>query len=429
MRQVCIGLLGCGNIGSGVAKLLKEMAPSFAQSYGIEPRIKAILVRNMGKARPDYVDTSLLTTDKDRVLGDPEIRYVVECLGGEHPSADWMGEALRAGKHVITANKMALALHWDELHEASGAGRAALNYEAAVGGAMPIIKMLRDSLQANRIDRLTAIINGTTNYLLTRMADEGLDYQDVLKDAQALGLAEPDPTADVEGEDAMYKLSILSSLAFHHHLPVNAIEREGMTHISLDDIRNARELGYSIKLLAHASQTADGLDAYVSPMLVPRDHPLSSVKGAFNAVFLHGHACGDMMIYGRGAGSAPTASAIVSDLINAILDTSDDAQPGRPDIPQDVGCLPMLEDRSSAFYIRLSAQDATGVLAHVAASLSRHQIGVKALLQPEERAEEGAQITILTHPASEKNVRAALAAFDRQLVRVMNVLRVEANET
>ena len=427
MKKVYIGLLGCGNIGSGVAKLLSEMAPSFRESYRLEPVIKAMLVRDLGKQRPEYVDMSLLTTDKDSVLGDPEIRYVVECLGGEHPSADWMCEALRAGKHVITANKMALALHWRELHEAAEAGHASLYYEAAVGGAMPIIKILHDSLQANRIDRLTAIINGTTNYLLTRMTDEGLSYQDVLRDAQALGLAEPDPSADVEGEDAMYKLSILSSLAFHCHLPVTSIEREGVTRIAQEDIRNAAELGYSIKLLAHATHTEQGLDAYVAPMLVPKDHPLSSVKGAFNAVFLHGHACGDMMIYGRGAGSAPTAGAMMSDLINAIIQTSDDHAPQAADC-QNYETGPMLSDRCSAFYIRLSAQDATGVLAHVAASLSGHQIGVKALLQPVERAMEGAQITILTHPASEKSVRAAVAAFDKNLVKVMNVLRVEANE-
>ncbi len=427
MKTVCIGLLGCGNIGSGVTKLLGEMKTAIRESYQIEPVIKSILVRDLGKQRPEYVDTALLTADKDTVLKDPEIRYVVECLGGEHPSAEWMCDALRAGKHVITANKMALALHWRELHEASEAGGAQLYYEAAVGGAMPIIKILHDSLQANRIDRLTAIINGTTNYLLTRMTDEGLDYQDVLKDAQALGLAEPDPTADVEGEDAMYKLSILSSLAFHRHLPVSAIEREGMTNIAQEDIRNAQELGYRIKLLAHATHTDEGMDAYVSPMLVPMHHPLASVSGAFNAVFLHGHACGDMMIYGRGAGSAPTAGAMMSDLINAILQTTDDHAPQAA--PKENGAsVPMIPDRISAFYIRLSAQDATGVLAHVAASLSEHQIGVKALLQPVERAAEGAQITILTHPASEKNVRAAIAAFDKRVVKAMNVLRVEASE-
>ena len=427
MKTVYIGLLGCGNIGSGVTKLLAEMRAEWRENYQVDPVVKAILVRDLSKQRPEYVDTSLLTDDKDRVLMDPEIRYVVECLGGEHPSADWMCEALRAGKHVVTANKMALALHWRELHDASEAGRSSLYFEAAVGGAMPIIKILHDSLQANRIDRLTAIINGTTNYLLTRMTEEGLDYQDVLKDAQALGLAEPDPTADVEGEDAMYKLSILSSLAFHRHLPVTAIEREGMTHITQDDIRNAEELGYRIKLLAHATNTAEGMDAYVSPMLVPAHHPLASVQGAFNAVFLHGHACGDMMIYGRGAGSAPTAGAMMSDLINAILQTADDRAPQASARENEAPAV-MLKDRVSAFYIRLSAQDTTGVLAQVAASLSERQIGVKALLQPVERATEGAQITILTHPASEKNVRAAIAAFDKRAVRVMNVLRVEASD-
>ena len=422
-----IGLLGCGNIGSGVVKLCRDMAGSFAETYGIEPLISRILVRDTQKNRPEYVDTALLTTNKDEIIHDPEIRYVVECLGGEHPSADWMCEALRSGKHVVTANKMALALHWTELHEAARAGGAVLYYEAAVGGAMPIIKMLNDSLQANRIERLTAIINGTTNYLLTRMTDEGCDYETVLRDAQQLGLAEPDPTSDVEGEDAMYKLSILASLAFHQHLPVTSIDREGITKITQADIRNARELGYSIKLLAHACHAGDRVDAFVSPMLVPLNHPLSSVKGAFNAVFLHGHACGDMMIYGKGAGSAPTAGAMVSDLICAILQTNGKQQ---APVPAEICYKDALvsDDRQCAFYIRLAARDAIGVLAHVTKSLSEENIGVKALLQPQERADEGAQITILTHPASEKSLRSAVRSFDKRYVKVMNVLRVEGSE-
>ena len=319
---------------------------------------------------------------------------------------------------------MALALHWHELQRAANEGGSCLYYEAAVGGAMPIIRMLNHSLEANRIDRLTAIINGTTNYLLTRMTDEQMDYQDALDEAQRLGLAEPDPTSDVEGEDAVYKLSILASLAFHAHVPVSAVSREGMTRVSKLDIQSAAELGYVIKLVAFAGRAGNTVDAYVSPALVPYQHPLASVKGAFNAVYLHGHACDDMMIYGRGAGSAPTSSAVVSDLLNAALSERlevpafDSTAEG---LSNDVR---MADDRACAFYLRLSVQDATGVLAHIAGCLSREGVSVRALLQPQARVEDGAQITIMTHPAQESQVRRAVQTFDKSIVKVMNVLRV-----
>ena len=318
MKKVIVGLLGCGNIGSGVVKLIAQMREDIRRHYQLEIEVRRALVRRTEKKRIPEVPASILTNDPDQVLNDPDISVVLEFLGGEQPAADYMVRALRAGKSVVTANKMALALHWPELQRAAEESGSGFYYEASVGGAMPIIRMLQSSLQANHITRLSAIINGTTNYLLTRMTDEGMDYQTVLADAQRLGLAEPDPAADVEGEDASYKLSILSSLAFHAHIPVSDIQREGMTHISQVDIKCAGDMGYVIKLVASASREEDVVDAFVSPVLVPKIHPLASVKGAFNAVYLHGHAFDDMMIYGRGAGSAPTASAIVSDLLTLV---------------------------------------------------------------------------------------------------------------
>ncbi len=423
MKKVVVGLLGCGNIGSGVVRLIGQMRQDIREHYQLEIDIRRALVRSTEKKRDEAVPRGILTETPEDVLNDPEIAVVLEFLGGEQPAADYMARALRAGKTVVTANKMALALHWRELQRAADEGQSGLYYEAAVGGAMPIIRVLQHSLQANHITRLSAIINGTTNYLLTRMTDEKLDYQTALSEAQRLGLAEPDPSSDVEGEDAAYKLSILASLAFHAHIPVSLIQREGMTRISQVDIRCARDMGYTIKLLASAARSGSEVDAFVSPVLVPVHHPLASVKGAFNAVYLHGHAFDDMMIYGRGAGSAPTASAIVSDLICAAQDPAPafstfEVVDGLSD------SVSMAKDRTCAFYLRLQVKDDAGVLAHVASCLSGEQVSVRALQQPQ-ATENGAQITILTHPAEESRVRSAARAFDPKLVKVMNILRVE----
>ncbi len=423
MKKVIVGLLGCGNIGSGVVKLIAQMREDIRRHYQLEIEVRRALVRRTEKKRIPEVPASILTNDPDQVLNDPDISVVLEFLGGEQPAADYMVRALRAGKSVVTANKMALALHWPELQRAAEESGSGFYYEASVGGAMPIIRMLQSSLQANHITRLSAIINGTTNYLLTRMTDEGMDYQTVLADAQRLGLAEPDPAADVEGEDASYKLSILSSLAFHAHIPVSDIQREGMTHISQVDIKCAGDMGYVIKLVASASREEDVVDAFVSPVLVPKIHPLASVKGAFNAVYLHGHAFDDMMIYGRGAGSAPTASAIVSDLICAAQESN--AAASTFEVVEGLSeSVRMAQDRTCAFYLRLQVKDNPGVLAHVASCLSGQKVSVRALQQPQGSG-DGAQITILTHPAAESSIRSAVSAFDSSLVTVMNVLRVE----
>ena len=423
MKKVIVGLLGCGNIGSGVVKLIAQMREDIRRHYQLEIEVRRALVRSTEKKRIPEVPASILTNDPDQVLNDPDISVVLEFLGGEQPAADYMARALRAGKSVVTANKMALALHWPELQRAAEESGSGFYYEASVGGAMPIIRMLQSSLQANHITRLSAIINGTTNYLLTRMTDEGMDYQTVLADAQRLGLAEPDPAADVEGEDASYKLSILSSLAFHAHIPVSDIPREGMTHISQVDIKCAGDMGYVIKLVASASREEDVVDAFVSPVLVPKIHPLASVKGAFNAVYLHGHAFDDMMIYGRGAGSAPTASAIVSDLICAAQESN--AASSIFEVVEGLSeSVRMAQDRTCAFYLRLQVKDNPGVLAHVASCLSGQMGSVRALQQPQGSG-DGAQITILTHPAAESSIRKAVSAFDAELVTVMNVLRVE----
>lgn len=425
MRIVRVGLLGCGNIGCGVFHLLNEMKQELVHREGYELRVCRALVRSMNRRRSEEIPQEILTDDPAMVLDAPDIDLVVEVMGGEQPATDYMVRALKNGKTVVTANKMALALNWHLLQGAAVDGKAGLFYEAAVGGAMPVMNVLNHSLQANRIDRLAAIINGTTNYILTGMAEEGMEYETALRKAQQLGYAEPDPTADVDGYDAMYKLSILASLAFHAHIPVSCIARQGLTHITGLDIAGAREFGYQIKLLAIAARNGNTVDARVSPSLIPADHPLSSVRGAFNAVYLHGHACGDMMVYGRGAGSAPTASAVVSDCLAAV----DSDKPYYPTFKNTDNALAaplqMADNRRSAFYLRVSAKDMPGVLSHVTGCLSEAGISVCAISQKEPKAEGSAQIMLVTHPAYEKDMRAAIQKFNAQYVSVENLLYVE----
>ena len=425
MRVVTIGMLGCGNIGCGVLKLLNDFSADMRHRQGIQFFVKKILVSQLGKKRPDIVPPDRLTARPEDVTDDSEIELIIECMGGEKPATDLMVRALKNGKTVVTANKMALALNWHLLDQAAKKGKAGLYFEAAVGGAMPIIRMLSDSLQANHTDRLTAIINGTTNYILTRMADEGLEYSQALSEAQRLGFAEPDPAADVDGEDAVYKLSVLASLAFHARVPVCCVQREGMTTVARYDIEAAKNLGYAIRLLAIASRDGSTVDTHVSPTLIPLTHPLASVKGPFNAVYLHGDSYGDMMIYGRGAGSAPTASAIMGDVLYAI-------ERGKPEYPTFENltdslspALHVAQDRNCAFYLRLSAKDTPGVLAHVTGCLSKAGVSVRAILQPEARKTGCAQITILTHPTFEKDMRKAADEFDTRYVTLMNLFRVE----
>ncbi|MBR6185781.1 MAG: homoserine dehydrogenase [Clostridia bacterium] len=425
MRTVSVGFLGCGNIGCGVWKLLNEFKDDIRHRANVEFDIRRILVRDVHKKRDQSVPQELLTTDVAQVTDDPDLEMVLEFMGGEEPATRYMLRALEKGKTVVTANKMALALNWDILQDAAQKHGSGLYYEAAVCGAIPIIRTTIDSLQANRIEALMGIVNGTTNYILSRMTQEGSDYEEVLKDAQRLGLAEPDPSSDVEGFDAAYKLSILSSLAFHARVPFDVIYRQGITQVSAVDIAYGKQLGYTLKLLAIAKRDGHVIDARVHPTFIPDSHPLASVNGSFNAIFLHGHACDDMMLFGRGAGSAPTASAVVSDMLYAVSRTepryttfmnSNMLAPG----------LMVTDDWHCSFYIRLNASDQPGVLAYITACLGNEGISIRNLMQ-RDAVNGHAQIVLITHDAGECAVRKALSAIDSQDVRVESMIRVEAN--
>ena len=420
MEKTVIGFLGCGNIGCGVYKLIETYGAEIEKNEGTAFNIKKILVRSLAKKRAWEIPDHLLTDNPEAVLADPDISIVMEFMGGEEPAASYMIRALKAGKTVVTANKMALASRWNDILAAAREGNAGLYYEASVCGAIPIIRALNDSLQANRITSVMGIINGTTNYILTRMSREGAAYADVLADAQRLGLAEPDPTADVEGYDAAYKLSILSSMAFHRHVPVDCVYREGITGITPLDVQCGKEFGLTLKLLGVAKEENGRVQARVHPTFVPDSHPLAGVSDAFNAVYVNGHACGEMMFYGRGAGDMPTASALVSDLVKA-------ARAEKHMLPA-VSAEPcvMADDWSCVHFVRMLAKDEPGVLSFISGRFAGHGVSISSMVQKGERDENGfVQLIFLTHQASERAVRSALAEVEGERVSLCSMIRVE----
>ncbi len=419
MKEVVLGLLGLGNIGGGVWDLIRTFGDEVETRTGLRLRVKKALVLDKKIHGGHEVPEEVLTTDRNDILEDPEIQIVCEFLGGEQPAASMMLRALENGKSVVTANKMALSLHFDELREMAGKKGVGLYYEASVGGAIPIINALQHPLIANHIEQVMGIVNGTTNYILTRMAAEGAEYETILKDAQRLGLAEPNPAADVEGMDAAYKLSIMGSMAFTSRIRVEDVYREGITKVNSEDIRFGREMGYVLKLLAIGKDKGDAIEARVHPVFLPADHPLARVDGSLNAVYLYGHAFKDMMLEGRGAGDAPTASAIVGDIVQAATNAVHPMSYLRKDP------LPVADDWQSKYFIRMKAKDAPGVLAEVSGLLAREGISVSSMMQ--KGAEPGGKATLIfiTHIASEKAVRRAVEAMDANICQVENVIRVE----
>ncbi len=428
MRKVIIGFLGCGNVGCGVYNLLHQAAGQFGHREGLEFVLKKALVRNPHKARSTVIPWQLLTDMPEEVLDDPEIEIVLEFLGGEQPATEYLLRALRNGKTVVTANKVALAANWHLLQAEAKTRGTGLYYEASVCGAVPIIRALGDSLQANQIDTIMGIINGTTNYILTRMTCEGKDYEEVLFDAQRLGLAEPEPSADVDGYDAVYKLSILASLAFHAHVPVKRIYREGITGITAQDIAYGKEMGLTLKLLAVAKRAGQLVEVRVHPTFVPDEHPLASVSGAFNAVYLRGSSCGEMMFYGRGAGDAPTASAVVSDLIMA-AGAQEHRHPTFANEEHAPTDLNFDFDWTCVYFIRLLASDKPGVLASITGCFGAEGISIASMVQrPGTTASDRVSLVFVTHRAHEQSVMRALKALNPGVATVGSVIRVEGRD-
>ncbi len=425
-KTINIALLGLGTVGQGIVNVLKENNHEISQKVGFPINIKTVLVRNIEKAKA-FDDNLNLTTDFSDIINDAEINIVVEVMGGENPARQYMLQALQAKKHVITANKDVVALHGREMFEAATAHKVDFMFEASVGGGIPIIRPLKQCLTANKITEVMGIVNGTTNYMLTKMSNEGMDYNQVLKEAQEKGYAESDPTADVGGLDAARKLAILSSIAFNTKVSLNDVYVEGITKITPDDIKYAKELGYVVKLLAIAKDNVDnGIEVRVHPAFISNKHPLSSVNDVFNAIYINGNAVGEAMFYGRGAGSLPTASAVVADVIDVARNIVHDMS-GR------ILCtcfedkkIASIDESISSYYIRLLVKDEPGVLALIAGAFGDQKVSLGSVIQ-KQKLNNQAELVLLTGAISDVNIQKALTNIKslNVVTEVYNVIRVE----
>lgn len=434
LPPVRIGLLGLGTVGGGVVNVLTRNAEDLARRAGRRIEVIHASARNLAAPRICSLDGLLLTTDPMEVVENPDVDVVVELLGGMQPASQLIRRALELGKPVITANKALIAHEGNELFALAQANGTVVAFEAAVAGGIPIIKAIREGLAGNRIEWLAGIINGTGNFILTAMRDEGRAFADVLAEAQALGYAESDPTFDVEGIDAAHKLTILASIAFGMPLKFDSVYTEGISQLKTDDVRYARELGYQIKHLGIARQHDNGVELRVHPTLIPERRLLANVDGVKNAVLVWGDAVGPTLYYGAGAGAEPTASAVVADLVDVVRTLTADPTHRVPHlavVPDQVTDLPILsmDEVVSGYYLRLTVRDQPGVLANIARILADHGINIEAMIQKEVSAETlHLPIVLLTHPLREARMNAAIEAIeslDTVLAPVVR-LRVES---
>jgi homoserine dehydrogenase len=424
--RVNVVLLGLGVIGSGVARALQERAETYSQRIGAPLLLRRILERRLDRAQAAGVDPALLTADVQEALsGDVDI--VIELLGGEHPAYDLIKDSLTQGRYVVTANKEVMAKHGPELLALAAKNGVDILYEASVGGGIPIISPLKRDLCANEISSVRAIINGTTNYILTRMSRDGLDFDDALAQAQDLGYAEADPTNDIDGHDAAYKVAILASLAFRTPVRIEDVHREGIRGLAARDFRYARELGYAIKLLAVARREDSSVQVRVHATLVPEDELLAKVDGALNAVEIEGDLTGKVLFQGAGAGSLPTSSAIMADVLDAARALVLGTRPFPWRYTADLAVTPLAQ-LVTRYYIRLEVADQPGVLAGIARAFGDHQVSIATVIQKEtDEAAQTAELVIMTHQAQEEAVQATLAQVRElpQVVSVVNFLRVD----
>jgi len=427
--EIGVGLLGMGVVGGGVARVLLEKSPALSRQSGCTLALKKVLVRQTSKARSVSIDPSLLTLDPEDVLGHPGVDIVVELMGGEEEALRCMREALSRGKHVVTANKEVLAKHGPELLSLAQSKGLQLRYEASVGGGIPLIEPFQRDLVTNDISAIHSILNGTTNYILTRMAEDGMDFGVALKQAQEQGYAEADPTYDIEGIDASFKLSILASLAFHTWIRPGQVYHEGISRLEAKDFRYARELGYAIKLLAIAKSSNGAVEARVHPALVAQDSLLAQVRGVFNAVQVEGDLVGRIILYGRGAGAQPTSSAVMADVIGVARDICNGVKPVREyRFDARLAVKPITEVRTR-YYLRLNVSDQPGVLAQISRVLGDNAISISQVIQKEtDEKSQSAEIVIMTHAAREEAMQRALEGFKATGVvrEIANFIRVEA---
>jgi homoserine dehydrogenase len=424
-----VALLGCGTVGSEVFRLLREQASDLAARVGAPLQVAGVAVRDPGgRALAAGVGRDLVTTDAMALVTRPDVDIVVEMIGGIEPARELLLAAMRTGKSVVTANKALLGADSAVMHAAAREHGADLFYEAAVAGAIPLLRPLRESLAGDAVRRVLGIVNGTTNYILDRMDSSGADFRDALAEAQALGYAEADPTADVGGYDAAAKAAILASLAFHTRVSAADVYRQGITALTAADIEGARVLGCVVKLLAICERTGDGISVRVHPAMISREHPLASVRGAYNAVFVEAESAGRLMFYGAGAGGGPTASAVLGDLV--VVARNRVAGIRGPDAPSyaELPVLPMSE-AMTRYHVALDVADRPGVLAPVAEAFARHDVSIQAVRQ--EGHGDDAYLVIVTHTARESALAATVADLSAmESVRAVDsVLRVEGEDT
>jgi len=418
MKSIKIGLIGFGTVGSGVVRLLTGQRELLARRLGADLVLKKVADLDLDRPRPVALPADVLTSRAEDILNDPEIDIVVELIGGAGAARDYVMGAIARGKHVVTANKALLALHGNDLLAAAAAQRVEVAFEASVCGGIPIIMALRQGLAANRVQELFGILNGTANYILTRMTQSGASYAQALAEAQAQGFAEADPTLDVEGIDTAHKLAILMSLAYGSQLDLESIAVEGISRLNPLDLQFAGEFGYCLKLLAITRDDGRRVEARVHPTLVPRTHMLANVGGAMNAVYLTGEAVGPILLYGQGAGMMPTASAVVSDLIDLARNIIHGV-PGRvPALGWESALstrrlIKPINDLVTNYYFRFSALDQPGVLSQVSGILGKHNISIAAVIQKGREVAGTVPIVMITHEAREADARQAMAEIDQ----------------
>ncbi|HTY45689.1 MAG TPA: homoserine dehydrogenase [Patescibacteria group bacterium] len=415
MKKVNVGLIGFGTVGSGVVKILREKKPMLAAKIGAEISIKKICDKDITSRRNVVVSKDLLTRDARELIADPQIDVVVELIGGMHPAKDFIVEALNKGKNIVTANKALLAQHGKELFTYARERGKGIYFEASVGAGIPLIKSVREGLVANNFTSIFGILNGTSNFVLSQMSHANCTFADALKQAQAQGFAEQDPTLDIEGIDSAHKLVLLTYLCFGRLVAMDELFIEGISRVSLSDVNYAKELGFEIKLLAIAKKEGEELEVRIHPTLIPHKHLLASVRGVFNAIYVSSDLAGDLLFYGPGAGQLSAASAVVSDLV----DLTQDLKAGmfRPtlNVVEDpcVKKLRRIDESESRYYIRFLTQDKPGVLAKIAGVLAKFGISIASVTQKEKHKAEAVPIVMIIHEAKEKNLRKALEIINR----------------
>jgi homoserine dehydrogenase len=415
MKKINIGIIGFGTVGSGTVKILIENKELIKERTNLEINIKKIATRNTSKERQIKVPSEMLTSNVNSLINDPEIDIIVELIGGIHPAKEFIMEAISQGKHIVTANKALLATEGDEIFSLAQQKKVEIGFEASVAGGIPIIKVLREGLIANKIKSMYGIINGTSNYILTKMTDENKDFSVALKEAQELGYAEADPTLDIEGIDSAHKLAILARLAYGIRIPFNKIHIEGISKITPQDIEFASELGYKVKLLAIAKETNSKIELRVNPTMIPKEYLISKVDGVYNAIYVEGDATGSTLYYGRGAGSMPTGSSVVSDIIDIsrnILKNSIQRIPVIYETRRNIE-LKDMKDIVSMYYFRFFAIDKPGVLSKISGILGNHNISIASVIQKGRRVGEAVPLVVLTHEAKESDVLKAIEDIDK----------------